>query len=136
MLRSNLALLAALSLTVALVGCTQCDTCDDFPLPCNGPNCGFQGAPVEYGSYGAAGPVGADVALAPPPGAVMAPVAPVATMQPMPVAQPAPGPALAVDSAPFTQPVVDSAPAAPVNPPAEISPPPPTSASVDTPPRG
>ena len=21
-------------------GCAQCDTCDDFPAPCTGPNCG------------------------------------------------------------------------------------------------
>ena len=24
-------------------GCAQCDTCDDFPAPCVGPNCGQNG---------------------------------------------------------------------------------------------
>ena len=24
-------------------GCAQCDTCDDFPAPCTGPNCGQNG---------------------------------------------------------------------------------------------
>ena len=24
-------------------GCAQCDTCDDFPAPCTGPNCGPNG---------------------------------------------------------------------------------------------
>jgi len=24
-------------------GCAQCDTCDDFPAPCTGPNCGQGG---------------------------------------------------------------------------------------------
>ena len=39
-------LLAAFSLAVGMTGCTHCDTCDDFPTPCTGPNCGFRGGPV------------------------------------------------------------------------------------------
>ena len=27
----------------AASGCAQCDTCDDFPAPCVGPNCGQNG---------------------------------------------------------------------------------------------
>ena len=28
---------------VGVSGCAQCDTCDDFPAPCTGPNCGQNG---------------------------------------------------------------------------------------------
>ena len=36
--------LLVVGLTLAAAsGCAQCDTCDDFPAPCTGPNCG-QGA--------------------------------------------------------------------------------------------
>ena len=37
---------ALLVLGMALAGatgCAQCDTCDDFPAPCTGPNCGQNG---------------------------------------------------------------------------------------------
>ena len=30
----------AAAVAACLVGCAQCDTCDDFPAPCTGPNCG------------------------------------------------------------------------------------------------
>jgi hypothetical protein len=33
-------LLAAAALSAGALGCAQCDTCDDFPAPCTGPNCG------------------------------------------------------------------------------------------------
>ena len=33
-------LLLAATVGVGYVGCAQCDTCDDFPAPCTGPNCG------------------------------------------------------------------------------------------------
>ena len=33
-------LLAAVALSASDLGCAQCDTCDDFPAPCVGPNCG------------------------------------------------------------------------------------------------
>ena len=39
-------LLAAFTLAAGMTGCTHCDTCDDFPTPCTGPNCGFRGGPV------------------------------------------------------------------------------------------
>jgi hypothetical protein len=29
----------------SFVGCAVCDTCDDFPAPCVGPNCGQGGMP-------------------------------------------------------------------------------------------
>jgi hypothetical protein len=38
MLRINL--LVAVAVAAGVVGCAQCDTCDDFPAPCTGPNCG------------------------------------------------------------------------------------------------
>ncbi len=31
----------------ATTGCAQCDTCDDFPAPCVGPNCGQNGFEVN-----------------------------------------------------------------------------------------
>ncbi len=39
MLRIN-SLLVAVALAAGAVGCTQCDTCDDFPTPCVGATCG------------------------------------------------------------------------------------------------
>jgi hypothetical protein len=45
MTRLNAVLVAA-GLAVGAVGCAHCDTCDDFPAPCVGPNCGGQ-----YGAY-------------------------------------------------------------------------------------
>jgi hypothetical protein len=33
------ALLVAAGLLAGSGGCAQCDTCDDFPAPCTGPNC-------------------------------------------------------------------------------------------------
>ena len=51
-------------------GCAQCDTCDDFPAPCTGPNCGQNGyatggfiPPTQYGL-----PENPAVAPAPPTG--------------------------------------------------------------------
>ena len=36
--------LLLLGLAIAgATGCAQCDTCDDFPAPCTGPNCGQGG---------------------------------------------------------------------------------------------
>jgi hypothetical protein len=40
MKRPSLLVLAA-SLAAVAVGCAHCDTCDDFPAPCTGPNCGY-----------------------------------------------------------------------------------------------
>ena len=33
-------LVVAVAVAAGVVGCAQCDTCDDFPTPCIGPNCG------------------------------------------------------------------------------------------------
>jgi len=52
MTRLNAVLVAA-GLAVGAVGCAHCDTCDDFPAPCVGPNC----ATGPMGAYGmASGP--------------------------------------------------------------------------------
>ncbi|RUL85917.1 hypothetical protein [Tautonia sociabilis] len=40
MSRPSLLVLVA-SVAAASVGCAHCDTCDDFPAPCTGPNCGY-----------------------------------------------------------------------------------------------
>ena len=37
---SRVSLLAVLAVMGCSIGCAQCDTCDDFPVPCVGPNCG------------------------------------------------------------------------------------------------
>jgi len=37
---SRISLLMAVAVAAGVVGCAQCDTCDDFPAPCVGPNCG------------------------------------------------------------------------------------------------
>ena len=37
---SRISLLVAVAVAAGVVGCAQCDTCDDFPVPCTGPNCG------------------------------------------------------------------------------------------------
>ena len=37
-------ILATASVCMCTWGCAQCDTCDDFPAPCIGPNCGMAGA--------------------------------------------------------------------------------------------
>ncbi len=36
----RISLLVAIGVMASAVGCAQCDTCDDFPAPCVGPNCG------------------------------------------------------------------------------------------------
>ena len=37
---TRFALLVVGMALVGVTGCAQCDTCDDFPAPCTGPNCG------------------------------------------------------------------------------------------------
>ncbi len=36
----RISLLVAIGAMASAFGCAQCDTCDDFPAPCVGPNCG------------------------------------------------------------------------------------------------
>ena len=51
MTRPSLLFLSASAAAFA-VGCAHCDTCDDFPAPCTGPNCGqaYQvGLPTDGG---------------------------------------------------------------------------------------
>jgi hypothetical protein len=41
--------LVAVALAVSVVGCSHCDTCDKFPVPCVGHNTGAPvGAPAAY----------------------------------------------------------------------------------------
>jgi hypothetical protein len=37
---SRISVWMAVAVAAGVVGCAQCDTCDDFPVPCTGPNCG------------------------------------------------------------------------------------------------
>ncbi len=47
MLRTR-SLLVAVALAAGAVGCTQCDTCDDFPTPCVGAMCNGGGPVPVY----------------------------------------------------------------------------------------
>jgi hypothetical protein len=100
MLRLSRALAAVILAVVGATGCAQCDTCDDFPIPCAGGNCGFEGPP----------PPGAYNVVATGPGTTM--VAPDGFTPPMattpvigaPVISPPPPPPPTVSSAPATTP--------------------------------
>ncbi len=37
---TRISLMVAVAMAAGVVGCAHCDTCDDFPAPCAGPNCG------------------------------------------------------------------------------------------------
>ena len=64
-------LLVAAAVAAGVVGCAQCDTCDDFPTPCNGPNCvGGYGMPSQTDpvTYSAPpGATGGSTEVLPPP---------------------------------------------------------------------
>jgi hypothetical protein len=83
MSRSSLLLMAALA--AGGFGCAHCDTCDDFPAPCTGPNCGFQGYPI--GAELPGGPTGAPIVPVPVGPSHQVPVGPPVGS---PVADPAP----------------------------------------------
>ena len=52
-------LLVAVAVSAGAVGCAQCDTCDDFPAPCVGPNCGQnRGGVLDYLPPGEGRPLG------------------------------------------------------------------------------
>jgi hypothetical protein len=52
-------LLVAAAVAAGVVGCAQCDTCDDFPAPCTGPNCGQnQPGVLDYMPPGPGQPAG------------------------------------------------------------------------------
>lgn len=106
-------LLAAFTLAAGVTGCTHCDTCDDFPTPCTGPNCGFRG-----------GPVGGTVVHTGPP-IVAGPSAPAAAAPGPPSSSPsssasAPAPAPAPEPTPSAVP--DPLPAEGASPPAPMTP--------------
>lgn len=121
MLRSRLALLAV-AMAAGVAGCTFCDTCDDFPTPCVGGNCGEPGTSPVGGNY-VAMPNSSDGPMASAPPTLLPPTPIVATSGSAPA-----GPERTQASL--------SAPAVVAEPPAEITPPPPTSVgSLPAPPR-
>ena len=68
---------AALTVAALAIGCTHCDTCDDFPAPCLGGNCmgsasGYAGAPP----VGMNGPMNGNAGAMPGPAANYSPPAP------------------------------------------------------------
>jgi len=75
-------LVLVVAVSAGAIGCAHCDTCDDFPVPCSGANCGGPGVPVA--------PVvempGSPILMAP--GAAVGATAPEITSQPGPFAQP------------------------------------------------
>ncbi len=94
----GLVALAGLALTMGSVGCAHCDTCDDFPAPCTGPNCGY---PYNHGGdvyAGAPAPASADASMsapaAPAPSSVSSTPAPGASLGPASDAAPKPAPDL------------------------------------------
>ncbi len=76
MLRSRFLSMAAASVVASAFGCAHCDTCDDFPAPCQGASCGYQPSDVPY-------PTGPAV----PVGTVVGPVStgPVTRLLPLPI---------------------------------------------------
>ena len=80
-------LVVAASLASAVVGCAQCDTCDDFPAPCRGPNCGQNFTPAAFTPppMGQPGPVPMTIGddMAEPAPAVPSPTMPPAAITPM-----------------------------------------------------
>jgi hypothetical protein len=108
------AVLMAAGLAAGAVGCAHCDTCDDFPTPCVGPNCGggpmgvyaMSSGPVSYSA-----PAGA--ALGPAnDGAGPAPTAPAAGTPPA-AAPPTPSPFESKPTTPSPTPPLPGEPTAP-----------------------
>jgi hypothetical protein len=97
MSRISLLLVAAV-VAAGVVGCAQCDTCDDFPAPCTGPNCGQNQAGIlDYMPQGP-GQAPASMGAAPASAAPMndsagpAPATPsTPPVNPDPATNPAPG---------------------------------------------
>ena len=113
MLRISLAAAVAI-LAAGFTGCTHCDTCDDFPVPCVGHNTGVPFAPA--GSYTMnVGPTESTI--------VSAPAAPAGA-----TANTAPAPP--TTAGPFKPPVASNAGATnldPLPPGGDVTPPPPAS---------
>lgn len=76
MLRLSL-LLAAVACTIGTAGCTHCDTCDDFPIPCVGGNCGALTAPGT-GTFTGYGQVESSTSTMVPPSPPSSPASPFA----------------------------------------------------------
>src|SRR4051794_29056710 len=66
MSRFSLLMLAVAVTAGAAVGCAQCDTCDDFPAPCTGPNCGYHGGAAPAYAAGPDGVAPTSMEAAPP----------------------------------------------------------------------
>lgn len=142
--RPSLLVLAASAAAIA-VGCAHCDTCDDFPAPCTGPNCGHpyhqalaldhgMGMPIDHGMphdpmMGPGGPVildpmpGGPIDYAPAPGPGAAPPAQT------PALGPAGGQGIGAAGAPTGGGLDDPLPGLPDNLPPDVLGPPPTSGS-------
>ena len=107
MLRKSLWLAAVALAAVVTTGCTLCDTCDDFPVPCAGGNCGgAEVAPVYPGTYSIPPGTVTTTAVVPMPAAAPDAAAPVP-----PSISPAP-PAPVVTPLPTTAPPTTVAPSA------------------------
>jgi hypothetical protein len=116
------AVLMAAGLAAGAVGCAHCDTCDDFPTPCVGPNCGggpmgvyaMASGPVSYSApAGATTSAPAGAALAPAnDGAGPAPTAPAAGAPPA-AAPPTPSPFESKPTTPTPTPPLPGEPTAP-----------------------
>ena len=106
-------LLAAFTLAAGMTGCTHCDTCDDFPAPCNGPNCGFRGGPVG-GTIVHTGP---STVVGPSMPVETAPGTPTSTPDSSaPVPAPTPGPESTPTAVPDPLPAEGASPPAPMIP--------------------
>ncbi len=67
-------LVPGVSIVLLAIGCAHCDTCDDFPAPCTGPNCGYPyqhlgpyhtGAPIMGGPIMDGGMMGTPIISSP-----------------------------------------------------------------------
>jgi hypothetical protein len=74
---------------MAATGCAHCDTCDDFPAPCVGANCGGGGV---AGGYPVAAPMEGAMMAAPTSMTVETMGAPMAMPTPEPVPMTTPSP--------------------------------------------
>ncbi len=106
---SRMNLLMAVAVAAGVVGCAQCDTCDDFPAPCVGANCGQGlmpgGIPGALDSQMGAPVMGAASYSTPPvddsagPGPVAPPAAALPMTPPAPPVDPS-SPPVPMESAP------------------------------------
>src|SRR5205807_756681 len=102
----------AAALAAGAIGCTQCDTCDDFPTPCTGPNCGGGGYGPPESIYG---PVTTSVTVPANGPATIAP-APATDVEPPPLPSAATPPAFTAPANSTEAGTDSNTPPAPTNP--------------------